>query len=163
MRNSCWISLDALVRAGDYTLHRSTTTPRLLCNPMYRNFMQGRRQSRYVAVHCWTWRGTSDVHGSGTYARPRGVRAEHQIYELTSLPISRKTPFNEMDLEFRHLDHYPARNQVFSVLDTILHAFPLQTPICSGRNTAVLVVPLIVPFMVSSTALCLHLTALRQS
>jgi hypothetical protein len=81
---------------------------------------------------------------------------------LTSLPIGRKTPLDEMNLEFRHFDHYPHVFRVHSVLNTVLYAFFLRKPICSKKNTAVLVVPLIVSFMVSSTALCFYLTTLLQ-
>jgi hypothetical protein len=68
-----------------------------------------------------------------------------------------------MNLKFRHLDYYPERISVHGVLHTVLHAFFLRTLVCSEKNTAVLVVPSIVLFMVFSTALCLHSTALLQS
>jgi hypothetical protein len=85
--------------------------------------------------------------------------AVHSL-KLTSLSTSRKTPLDEMNSSLDILITTPHVFRVHSVLNTILYAFFFRTLLCSKKNTAVLVVPLIVPFLVSSTALCLYLTAL---
>jgi hypothetical protein len=75
---------------------------------------------------------------------------------VTSLPASRKTPLAEkiVTLDTLHISLLVLR--IYSVLNTILYIFLLQTLYCSKKNTTSLVVLSIVLSTVSNSALCLH-------
>jgi hypothetical protein len=75
---------------------------------------------------------------------------------ITSLPASRKTPHAEKIPTSYILITTALVYGIYSVLGTILYVFLLRTLDCSKKNTTVLIVLSIVPFIVSSTASCLY-------
>jgi hypothetical protein len=104
--------------------------------------------------------GKFKCHDLGPILHYLGIRVRRdrtrRAIELTSLPASRKTPLAEKIPTLDALLITLLVLRIYSVLNTILYVFLLQTLYCSKKNTTFLVVLLIVLSTMSNSASCLH-------